>query len=124
MILKIKLDENLGNLGADLLRSAGHDVVTVRQQNLCSASDSTVISICQNEERCLLTLDLDFANPIRFRPSDYSGIAVLRLPPRVTPGDLEDAIRTLIEALTDRDITGELWVVRRGRLRVYERKGG
>ncbi len=121
--MKIKLDENLGNLGTDLLRNAGHDVATVFDEDLCSAADPIVISVCQQEARCLVTLDLDFANPIRFDPLRYSGIAVLRLPPRVSSMDLEDAIRTLIQALSMSDITGKLWVVRKGRVRVYQREG-
>jgi hypothetical protein len=32
--MKIKLDENIGRRGLELLRLAGHDVMTVRDQNL------------------------------------------------------------------------------------------
>jgi len=31
------------------------------------------------KNRCIVTLDLDFLNPLVFPPEDYSGIAVLRL---------------------------------------------
>ncbi|WP_437924775.1 DUF5615 family PIN-like protein [Sorangium sp. So ce291] len=95
--MKLKLDENLGRRAADLFRKAGHDVATVPEQGLCSASAPTVIDVCKAEGRCLVTLDLDFSNPVRFRPANYPGIAVLRLPPRPSPKDLTDSVLTLIK---------------------------
>jgi hypothetical protein len=70
----------------------------------------------------MVTLDLDFANPLLFRPSEYHGIAVLRLPPRPSPGDLLDLMQTLIRGLARTDIKGKLWVVQRGRIREYQQE--
>ena len=118
--MRLKLDENLGTLGMELLRQAGHDVVTVAEQDLCSATDSELIAACRSEHRCIVTLDLDFGNPLLFRPSDYAGIAVLRLPPKPAQQDLLDAIRTLIGGLAQGEIEGKLWIVQRGRIREYQ----
>jgi hypothetical protein len=43
----LKLDENLGRRGADLLRRADHDVATVAEQELRSSSDARLIDICR-----------------------------------------------------------------------------
>jgi predicted nuclease of predicted toxin-antitoxin system len=118
--MKIKLDENPGRRGADLFEAAGHDTSTVPQEGMSSAPDTEVIETCRRESRCLVTLDLEFGNPLLFRPSDYAGIAVLRLPPRSTPDDLLDGVRTLIRAMDDREIRGRLWVIQRGRVREYQ----
>ena len=117
--MKIKLDENLGERGAALFRSAGHDVASVPQQQMFGASDHQLIDVCRREDRCLVTLDLDFSNPLVFKPSDYSGIAVLRLPQRSLDTELWEACVVLIGGLEVAPIEGRLWIVDSGRIREY-----
>ena len=120
--MRIKLDENLGNPGAEILRAAGYSVTTVVEEGLSSASDDRLIEVCRSERNCLVTLDLDFGNPIRFDRSHYSGIVVLRLPLGFTAGDLLDAIRTLVIGLADSGVAGKLWIVQPGRIREYHQE--
>ena len=64
--VKLKLDENLGSIRVvSMLRLAGHDVATVREQNLSSTPDELLIDICRREDRCLVTLDRGFGNRLR-----------------------------------------------------------
>ncbi|HEQ60207.1 MAG TPA: hypothetical protein ENN74_01205 [Firmicutes bacterium] len=118
--MKIKLDENLGARAFHLLQAAGHDVATVPGQGLSSAQDRQLIETCRKESRCLVTLDVDFANPLIFKPSDYKGIAVLRLPPKSSPNDLYGCVQTFAQALAQGDIRGRLWIVQQGRVRQYQ----
>ncbi len=60
--MKIKLDENLGASTAQLFINAGYDVETVRQEHLSGYDDHRLIAFCQSEQRCLVTLDMDFSN--------------------------------------------------------------
>ena len=115
--MKLKLDENLGTRTAELLRESGHNVNTVLEQNLCASSDKELVEICRSERRCLVTLDLDFANPLVFKPEDYFGTAVLRLPSKAAPKDLYDTVNSLIGGLELEGIEGKLWIVEKGRIR-------
>jgi predicted nuclease of predicted toxin-antitoxin system len=118
--MRFKLDENLGKAAVGILRSAGHDVETVPVQGLCRATDRELIGVCRTERRCLVTLDMDFGNPLIFNPAEYAGIAVLRLPPRPAHQDVVDACRTLLAGLKQGDIEGKLWIVQRSRVREYQ----
>ncbi|SRR5260370_11356431 len=117
--MQVKLDENLGERGRQIFARAGHDVVTVAQQGLAGAPDNQVISVCKSEHRCLVTLDLDFSNPLVFRPEEYAGIAVLRLPRSTAPDVLHASLGSLILALAKESIVGKLWIVEPHRIRVY-----
>ena len=76
--MKFKLDENLGRRAREVLTAAGHDVSTVAEEQIQGIEDSNLIERCRTEGRCLVTLDLGFANPLVFLPSRYGGIAGTR----------------------------------------------
>ena len=117
--MKWKLDENLGSRCTALLSSAGHDVATVAQERLNGAADQALFETCVREGRALLSLDLDFADVVRFPPHGAAGIAVLRLSKRPSLAMLEKLVRDLIRMLNTESITGPLWIVEAGRIRVH-----
>ena len=118
--MRLKLDENLSREAGEIFREAGHDTETVIGQGMAGFSDQRVIAACQSEQRCLVTLDLDFANPLIFPPIQFYGIAVFRLPPRSSYGDLLIVCRTLLVALGQKNIQGKLWIVQKNRIREYQ----
>lgn len=117
--MKFKLDENLGRIGQSLLKEAGFEVSTVLEQDLCAVSDDVLIDICGKESRCLITLDLDFSNPLVYPPKEYKGIAVLRLPKRIERQHILDCLTTMLQRLNESSIDGKLWIVGPGIIREY-----
>lgn len=119
--MKIKLDENLGSLRiVTWLRIAGHDVTTVKEQDLTSTPDSQLIQICRTEGRCLVTCDRGFGNRTQFNPADYLGIVIVRLSSRSTFEERREAIDTLIAGLEQADVAGKLWVIQNNTIQEYQ----
>lgn len=77
--MRFELDENLGARTAELIAGAGHDVETVSQESLSGTSDAHLFETCIREQRCIISLDLDFADVLCCSPSNAAGIVVLRL---------------------------------------------
>ncbi len=94
--MKFKLDENLGDIGCDLLAAEGSDVMTVAQQNLSGASDQHVFAICQLERRILVTLDHDFGNILQFSPQGSAGIVILECKGRAAPNAIRARICEMV----------------------------
>jgi predicted nuclease of predicted toxin-antitoxin system len=118
--MKFKLDENFGVRTQRLFRESNHDVETVRDENLQSAPDERLYSTCCLEQRCLVTLDLDFADVTRFPPKATGGIVVIRVPRNPSLTLLEDLIRQLLRFAIDRSVVGQLWIVEPGRVRLHQ----
>ncbi len=112
--MKWKLDENLGSRTVHLFLKAGHDAETVLQEELSGASDETLFEVCVREDRCLLTLDIDFADVLRFPPHQTARIAVLRLPKNPSLRLPE------MQVLVSETIRGRPWIVEPGPLRVHD----
>jgi predicted nuclease of predicted toxin-antitoxin system len=77
--VKIKLDENLPEDLASLLRAADLDVTTVAEQGLAGCDDPPVLQAATAEDRILMSFDRGFADVRRYPPGTHGGIVVFRL---------------------------------------------
>lgn len=116
-----KLDENLGPLMQRVIEAAGHDCSSVFVQKLSGKSDEVIASVCKHEARCLVTLDMDFANPMRFSPSDTAGIVVLRPGDSRSRSQVLSTVQALLTFVQQRSVAGKLVIVEPTRVRMYPR---
>ncbi|MEH2333445.1 DUF5615 family PIN-like protein [Nostoc sp.] len=114
--MKLKLDENIDLRVVTLLQLAGYDVATVPGQGLSSAPEPEVIDVCRREGRCLVTCDRGFGNRLKYNPSNYAVIVIIRLPSRYKFVDWREAIETFITGLDTADVTGKLWIIQQGKI--------
>jgi predicted nuclease of predicted toxin-antitoxin system len=117
--MKLKLDENLGRSSEAAFSGAGHEVETVAGERLSGAPDRTVYGRCIEEQRALVTLDMDFANVLAFPPDVTAGLIVLRVGGRITPDSIEELVDEAAQLLAAEPVTGRLWIVEPGRVRVH-----
>ena len=88
-------------------------------KGLAAAPDEKIFDACMRERRCILTLDLDFSDVVRFPPHGAAGIAVLRLPKGASLALLERSVRDVLRMLDAEPIVGRLWIVEPGRIRIH-----
>jgi len=119
--MNFKLDENLDPRIGLLLAEGGHDVETVISEGMSGRSDDELYAVCRRECRTLVTLDLDFANPLRFPPEGMMGIVVLRPAMASLPLIRLTAEGALSHIKSGRS-RGQLWIVEPGRIRVHDSK--
>jgi len=119
--MKFKLDENFGTRTQSLFQESGHDVISVIEQGLQGCDDKRLYGICRDEERCLVTLDLDFADITRFNPEGGRGIIVIRLPHNSSLTILEKLVSQFLETITKLEVKDQLWIVEINRIRVHQK---
>lgn len=122
--MKFKLDENFGTRTQKLFHHAGHEVKTVRDQSLQGSSDQTIYETCCGEQLCLVTLDLDFSNVIRFPPEKAGGIAAIRTPKNPTSTVFERLINRFLKTISKVPINKQLCIVEMDRIRVHQTEEG
>lgn len=118
--MKFKLDENFGaGLQSGFLKS-GHNVETAASENLSGTTDEHIFEICCSEGRCLITLDLDFSDPVRFHSRLCGGIVIFRMPRRFSMRLFESMIDRFLQELDVLGLKGDLWIVEPGRISVHK----
>jgi predicted nuclease of predicted toxin-antitoxin system len=117
--MRFKFDENFGERCLGIVRASGHDVETVSTERLNGSSDQQIYEVCCAEKRCLITLDLDFTNIIRFPPDKAPGVVVLRSSHQLSLKLLEKMVEDLMAVLQRMPVDGKLWVVETDRIRIH-----
>jgi len=115
--MRFKVDENLPEELAQLLRDAAWDAATVVEQELGGSLDPRVSEICDAENRILVTFDRGFSNIKAYTPELHPGFIVFRLKSQDKAHVLSVSTR-LIAALGQHELRHELWIVDETRIRV------
>jgi predicted nuclease of predicted toxin-antitoxin system len=108
--VRFKVDENLHEEVADLLRQHGHDAVTVHDQQMQGQDDDHVATVYRREIRVIVTQDLHFSNILAYPPEVYAGIIVLRLHDQSRPSVVA-VVSRLITLFATESLVGCLWIV-------------
>lgn len=121
--MKFKIDQNLPLESTALLAQAGHDAMTVFDQDLGGAPDERIVAICKEEGRILVTADLDLSDISRYPPQDSPGFIVLRAR-RQSKIALLALLERIIPLFGTHPLDGQLWIVEPDRVRIRNEFGG
>ena len=116
---RFKLDENIPREAEALFHNAGYDCHSILSENLAGCGDGKLIDVCRQEQRVLITLDLDFSDMRLFPPSAHVGIWILRPASQSVMGIvklIERGLHMLKTEPTDR----RLWIVENERVRIRD----
>lgn len=91
--LRIKVDEDLPPIIAELLRNRGYEATTVVEQHMGGYKDAELWKAIQTEGKFLVTADKGFANILEHPPGTHAGVLLLR------PD--EDGIRPMVVLIHD-----------------------
>jgi predicted nuclease of predicted toxin-antitoxin system len=115
--MQFKIDENLPEELAELLRDAGWDATSVVAQELGGSDDPRVRDVCDAENRILITFDRGFPNIRAYAPDEHPGFIVFRLRSQDKRHVLAVSAR-LVAALRQHELNSELWIVDESRIRI------
>lgn len=79
MGLRFFADHCIATSVCETLRAAGYDVLRLPDYLPTNAADPDVIATAQRLDAILISVNGDFADIVRYPPSDYRGIVALRL---------------------------------------------
>ena len=115
--MRIKLDENLPDRLVAVLTGLGHNVDTVRTEQLTGRADPDVWNAAQAAQRFLITQDLDFSDVRRYTPGTHAGLLLVRL---TRPGRnaLFERVSTVFQTEKIEDWTGCLVVATEQKIRI------
>ncbi len=115
---RLKLDENFSPRMCEHFAAAGHDAHSVLSERLSGTSDANLYQVIQEENRCLVTFDLDFCNILRFPSAPTRGIIVVRPNRPLTLQSIEKIVHQILRLLEEKDPATCLWVLEPGKLRI------
>jgi len=98
-VIRFLLDMGLAQSTGKYLRSQGHDVIHLRDQGLERLPDDQIVAKAQEEDRTIITHDLDFGRIVALSGSAVPSIVTLRLG-EMTPTKVNIALQTVLTEAT------------------------
>ncbi len=116
--MKILVDMPVSPRTAEWLRNMGHDVVHARDIGMAKATDQEIMKKAKNDNRVILTLDLDFPQIISTTSAKSPGIILLRLEkPNVE--NIQKHLGSLLKIKFPQDLKNSICVVEENRFRLH-----
>lgn len=115
--MRFLLDMGIGPRVADWLREEGHDAVHLRDQGLQRLPDDEIFAKAADEDRVIITTDLDFPELVALSRDSVVSVIVFRMAYHATER-INDRLAAVLEASAQALENGAIVVVEDSRHRV------
>lgn len=115
--MRFLLDMNLSERVAAWLRTQGHDAVHVHEQRLGELDDRAIFAKAGEENRIVLTFDLDFADIVAASGEQTVSVILFRLR-SMKAGRVVDRLSSVLAVADEMLEQGAVVIVEDARLRV------
>lgn len=113
--MKFVTDVGVGRVVEAFLSSQGHDVKSIFDIDI-TLPDGEILTIAENEQRIVLTMDKDFGELVFRSGRAHAGVLLLRLEDATGP-EKADVLQAILTQHADK-IEGRFCVFQNGRLRI------
>lgn len=103
-------DENLFEPVINYLKTLGHSVFSIRDENLSGISDDEIYQIACKEKRIIITMDKDFSKVVRYPAKNCGGIILVKIYRRTVDETL-NIFKSYFEKIKNEDIKANLIII-------------
>jgi predicted nuclease of predicted toxin-antitoxin system len=115
--MRLLLDMGVSVRTSEHLRALGHDAVHLREQNLQRMGDPEIMKKAVDEQRVLVTFDLDFARLIALQRVAWPSVILLRLT-QFTTDQVNRRLEDVVQRYTAELESGAILVLDDDRVRI------
>lgn len=116
--MRFLIDNALSPLLSRRLSDAGHDSVHVRDDNMQAAADEEIIARAQQEERVVVSADIDFGTLLATRSETAPSVILFRHGTQRRPEQQADLLLANLNAIEDSLAVGSVAVLEPSRIRI------
>lgn len=118
--MKLKLDENIGRRGVELLVQAGHDAATVFSQGVNGINDEGVIQALPRRRPLPCNSGFGFCQSPALPANRVCRDCGAAPAPAPNIGRAFGRPTNFYRGIEPRDIIGKLWIIQKGKIRTYQ----
>lgn len=115
-MVRFLADMPVSPLTVAMLRTRGYDALHVREREMQQAADEDILSLARQEERIVLTMDLDFGTLLALGHGTEPGVIIFRLTSN-HPDFVNSRLLAVLNTLPEKELFHSITIVEDEKIR-------